>query len=130
VSTVAARRPSQHGRNWSNASDQSAVSQNSQNSTPTPIAELDAGRDGDRFFQRAMFGMGRIMSRRRNEPVVLTGGPMRQQERPVNPGLGHILEAGESHLHLDAGVGRPQMTEISLLDQPSSFTAQAGPSYD
>jgi hypothetical protein len=134
VSTVAARRPSQHGRNWSNASDQSAVSQNSQNSTSTPIAELDAGRDGDRrsSLQRALqgFGMGRIMSRRRSDPIVLTGGPTRQQERPVNQGLGHIPEAGESRLHLDAGVGRPQMTEISLLDQPSSFTAQAGPGYD
>jgi hypothetical protein len=70
------------------------------------------------------------MSRRRTDPVVLTGGPTRQQERPVNQGLGHIPEAGESRLHLDAGVGRPQMTEISLLDQPSSFTAQAGPGYD
>ena len=126
--------PSQHGRNWSNASDQSAVSQNSQNSTQTPIAELDAGRDGDRrsSLQRALegFGMGRIISRRRSDPVVLTGGPTRQQERPVNQGLGHIPEAGESRLHLDAGVGRPQMTEISLIDQPSSFTAQAGPGYD
>jgi hypothetical protein len=134
VSTVAARRPSHHGRNWSNASDQSAVSQNSQNSTPTPIAELDAGRDGDRrsSLQRALegFGMGRIMSKRRSDPVVLTGGPTRQQERPVNQGLGHIAEAGESRLHLDAGVGRPQMTEISLLDQQHSFTAQAGPGYD
>jgi len=47
VSPAAARRPSQHRRNWSNASNKSAVSQNSQNSTPTPITELDAGRDGD-----------------------------------------------------------------------------------
>jgi hypothetical protein len=81
VITVAARRPSQHGRNWSNPSNQSAVSQNSQNSAPTPIAELDAGRYGDRRsnLQRTLqgFGMGIIMSRRRSDSVVLTGGPVR-----------------------------------------------------
>jgi hypothetical protein len=137
VSTVgvAGRRPSHHGRNWSNASDQSAVSQSSQNSTSTPIAELEAGRDGDRrsSLQRALhgLGMGRIVSRRRSDPVILTGGPTRQQDLLVNQGLGHILEAGESLLHLDAGVGRPpEMTEISLHDRPSLFTAQAGPGYD
>jgi hypothetical protein len=78
---VARRWPSQHGRNWSNISDQSAVSQDNQSLPPAPIAELDAGRDGDRrsSLQRALqgFGMGRIMSKSRGDPIVLTGGSTR-----------------------------------------------------
>ncbi|KAH6680169.1 hypothetical protein B0J14DRAFT_471485 [Halenospora varia] len=95
------RRPSQHGRNWSNASDQSAVS----NVSSEP-AELDARPEDGRksSLQRALYGlgMGRMMSRRRSDPVVLTGGPTKKAEwtSPISPGLGHIPEAGESQQHV------------------------------
>ncbi len=109
-----ARRPSHHGRNWSDASDQSQVSQISSN----PV-ELDAGKDGDRrsSLQRALqgLGMGRMLSRRRSEPVPLAGGPKPEWTPSPREALGHIPEAGESHIQLESTINNVQFGEISLL---------------
>jgi hypothetical protein len=128
------RRPSQHVRQWSNASDQSQVSQASNSSNP---AELDAGKDGPASPRRSSFtkalyelgvGMTRMVSfRRRSEPPVLTGGPVRAERTEwlgvggVAQGLGHIPEAGESRINLEAegGISNQQMREIALKDSQS-----------
>ncbi|PVH80002.1 hypothetical protein DL98DRAFT_460232 [Cadophora sp. DSE1049] len=117
--TQTGRRPSQHGRNWSDASDISQISQTSS----AALAELDAGRDGDRrsSFTRALqgLGMGRMVSRRRSEPVPLSGGPVRGPDGTPSPreGLFHIPEAGESAVRLEdrGGMSSAQFREISLL---------------
>ena len=134
------RRPSQHHRQWSNASDQSQVSQASNTSNP---AELDAGKDGRAspprsYFTKALHelsaGVTRIVSfRRRSNPPVLTGGPVRT-ERPLEwlgggtlgQGLGHIPEAGESRINLEAegGISNQQMREIALRDQQSPIVKE------
>ncbi|EPE33313.1 hypothetical protein GLAREA_06325 [Glarea lozoyensis ATCC 20868] len=99
-SQVSPRRPSHHGRNWSNASDQSGVSQISD------PAELDGDQDTSRrsSLSRALYGlgMGRMISgRRRSDPNTntLTGGPQKKGEysSPASPALHHIPEAAESH---------------------------------
>lgn len=125
IQTGFPRRPSQHGRHWSDASDISQVSQTSLESA----AELDAGRDGRRRssglsgnlnFARA--ALGRMVSRRRSEPVPvpLSGGPVRSPDLIGSPreGLWHIPEAGESTVRLDPGEGisNAQFREISLLE--------------
>ncbi|KAK0128355.1 hypothetical protein ONS95_000327 [Cadophora gregata] len=129
--TQTGRRPSQHGRNWSDASDISQISQ----ASSAALAELDAGRDGDRrsSFTRALegLGMGRMVSRRRSEPVPLAGGPVRGPEWTPSPreapwqGLFHIPEAGESAVRLEGvrevvalggGMSNAQFREISLLE--------------
>ena len=147
ISASSQRRPSQHARNWSNASDQSAVSQSS-----SQMAELEAGADGGRRsgadddrrsgVQRVMQGisLGRILSRRlsrrQSEPIprsqqppVLTGGPQRADWSPPaamgGGALGHIPEAGESRIGLEmqqvdvgtTGLGNAQLREVSLLEQ-------------
>ncbi|RDL35455.1 uncharacterized protein BP5553_07386 [Venustampulla echinocandica] len=92
------RRPSQHGRNWSNASDQSQVSQVS-----SEAAELEATSEGGSRWgiHRALsgLGMGRMVSRRRSDNVALIGGPNRPT--PASPVLGHIPEASESQHRVD-----------------------------
>ncbi|KAH7419521.1 hypothetical protein BKA64DRAFT_19604 [Cadophora sp. MPI-SDFR-AT-0126] len=118
--TQTGRRPSQHGRNWSDASDISQISQTSS----AALAELDAGRDGDRrsSFTRALqgLGMGRMVSRRRSEPVPLPGGPVGSPDWTPSPreALFHIPEAGESAVRLeDRGeMSSAQFREISLLE--------------
>lgn len=146
ISPSSQRGPSQHGRNWSNASDQSAVSQSS-----SQMAELEAGADGDRRsgVQRVMQGMGlgrmlsRRLSRRQSEPIrrsqqspVLTGGPQRADWSPPavmgGGALGHIPEAGESRVGLDmqqvdlgtTGLSNAQLREISLLEQQQQSAAE------
>jgi hypothetical protein len=139
------RRPS-HSRHWSNASDQSQVSQASNSSNP---AELDAGRDGPKAaprrssgssFTKALHelgvGMTRMVSfRRRSETPVLTGGPVRN-EKPewmtntaytgAGQGLGHIPEAGESRINLEGegGISNAQMREIALKDPQSPIVME------
>ncbi len=129
------RRPSQHGRNWSNASDQSAVSVTS-DGTAT-VVELEAGRDGRKgSLRRALQGMGlgRMVSRRGSEglvklsqPPVLTGGPARREPIPkltggpartmgMGLGLGGIPEAGESRFNIDRGVS-PHPMGLSMAER-------------
>ncbi len=72
--------------------------------------------------------MAKMISRRRSEPVPLSGGPARG---PVDwtpspregGGLFGISEAGESRIQLEGvhGIGDTQFREISLLDQRSTF---------
>jgi hypothetical protein len=121
------RRPSQHGRHWSNASDQSQVSQNSSNP-----AELDSGPDVERrsnftqALQGLRLGMSRMVSRRQSDPITLTGGPVRPQWM-VAPGrqeLGHIPEAGESRLHLEGGISNSQMRDVSLMNPQSPIVKE------
>ncbi|KAH6724444.1 hypothetical protein BKA61DRAFT_30082 [Leptodontidium sp. MPI-SDFR-AT-0119] len=112
ISPQTGRRPSHHGRNWSDASDISQINQISPSSPSA--AELDAGRDGDRrsisSFTRALqgLGMGRMTSssRRRSDPVPLPGGPVRNPDWTPSPreGLFHIPEAGESAVRLEGGI--------------------------
>lgn len=108
-----ARRPSQHARNWSIASDQSFTSQGSDS-----VVELEARPDSDRrsSLQRALQGMGlgRMMNKRKSEPnsrrdsygaPAQTGGPT-SPDLPTAQGagramLGHIPEAGESRIGVD-----------------------------
>lgn len=95
------------------------------------VAELDAGKDGDRLssLQRALqgFGMGKLSTRRRSSqtnpsPTTLSGGPTSRHPEwgpGPNPGavaLGHIPEAGESKLRVHEG-GDTEMREISLMEQ-------------
>ncbi|KAE8443162.1 hypothetical protein EG329_002331 [Mollisiaceae sp. DMI_Dod_QoI] len=133
------RRPS-HGRNYSNSSDQSQVSQSSS------VVELEAGKDGSRKSSLQTDGEGdrksglqRFMSRmirRKSDPVVLTGGPTRGgKDWPPSPreggtnggGLWHIAEAGESKLAVDLQQNQDPRTpmtpfqDISLMDQPPGF---------
>lgn len=120
------RRPSHHERNWSNASNQSEVSQGS-----SSVAELDAGTDGGRrsSLQRALqgFGMGRLSVRRKSSqtnpsPITLTGGPTSRHPEwgpgpnPGAVGLGHIPEAGESLVRVHEA-GDTEMREIPLMEQ-------------
>jgi len=119
------QRPS-HGRNWSDASDQSEVSQGS-----SSLAELDAGPDGDRrsSLQRALqgFGMGRLSIRRKSSttpsPTTLPGRPASRtpdwgpKASPGASGLGHIPEAGESRVTVDD----TEMREISLGQQQAFY---------
>lgn len=124
IPTQDAQRPS-HGRQWSNASEQSAQSHE--------MVELEAGADGDRrlSFQRAVQGMGRLVSRRRSEslnsPALMEGQPQEHtrsdwtvspvyqspgvgQRAPLGHSLGFISEAGESRVavqgHADAAYTR------------------------
>ncbi|KAG4438365.1 hypothetical protein IFR05_006127, partial [Cadophora sp. M221] len=126
ISPQTGRRPSQHGRNFSDASDISQLS------SPSSAAELDAGGDGDRRSSISSFlqgiGMGRMVStstsRRRSragsDPVPLSGGPVRSPDWTPSPreGLFHIPEAGESAVRLEGGGGisNAQFREISLLE--------------
>jgi len=89
-----ARRPSAHGRNWSNVSDQSGVSQ----ASSSALVELDAWtlgeeRAGGRLgsasgtIKRALQGLGSMVGRRKSEPqqqqqqhTPLTGGPLRSPQ--------------------------------------------------
>ncbi|KAG9230347.1 hypothetical protein BJ875DRAFT_158735 [Amylocarpus encephaloides] len=110
------RRPSAHGRNWSNASDQSGVSQMSD------PAELDAAPEDRRgSLSRTLYGLGlgRMVSgsrhqshscRSRNNSVTLTGGPTKRQvdANSPSPGLGHIPEAGESRVNVDSPKSQPK----------------------
>jgi hypothetical protein len=136
------RRPSQHHRQWSNASDQSQVSQASNTSNP---AELDAGKDGRpasprrSSFTKALHelsaGVTRIVSfRRRSNAPVLTGGPVRA-ERPLEwlggggtfgQALGFIPEAGESKVNIEAegGISNQQMRELALMDRQSPIVKE------
>jgi hypothetical protein len=112
ISSQSAERTSQHARPWSNASDQSQVSKGSS-------AELDTMRDADirstftRALQGLRVGMSRMIRRRRDHPVTLTGDPIRVDF--YGQGLGHIPEAEESRIDLEAGGGNmdSKMREIS-----------------
>jgi hypothetical protein len=137
------RRPSAHGRQWSDASDQSGISQAS--SVPS---ELDAGSDvaspvsgvvPQSKMQRALhgLGMGRLLSTRRKhssetarsrassdpkqQQVVLTGRPARSDWN-MSPvvGLGHIAEAGESRLELEQVAQTPGLTNAQLREMTLS----------
>jgi hypothetical protein len=70
-----------------------------------------------------------MVSRRRSDPITLTGGPVRGGAEwmvaPGGPALGHIPEAGESRLHLEGGISNTQMREIALMD-PQSPIVQEG----
>ncbi|KAH7342509.1 hypothetical protein BKA65DRAFT_293028 [Rhexocercosporidium sp. MPI-PUGE-AT-0058] len=114
ISPQIGRRPSHHGRNWSDASD---ISQISHASSPT-VAELEATeRDGESSrrsssgFSRVLqgLGMGRSGStRRRSDPVPLPGGPVRTPDWTTpspREGLGFIPEAGESAVRLEVERG-------------------------
>jgi hypothetical protein len=114
------RRPSLHGRNWSNASEESEVSAASSG----PV-ELDAGAEPARksSIQGALqrLGMGRLGSRKRSaDTPVLTGGPtsnIPDWTSPTSPRLGHIPEAGESHHQVDsAGLGMGGLTGVQLRE--------------
>jgi hypothetical protein len=59
--------------------------------------------------------MGRIMSRRRSDPVVPIDGPSRTSNFR-NQGLGHIPEAGESRTEIHLVATNQQIAEVSLLD--------------
>ncbi|TVY84862.1 hypothetical protein LSUE1_G001312 [Lachnellula suecica] len=117
------RRPSQHARNWSNASEESEVSAAS--SGPAELA-ADPQRKGS-ILQRLG---SRIASRKSSisksasEPV-LTGGPT---SNPLSPRLGHIPEAAESHQRVDmtalsgtrlrqAGLSNAQLREMTMFEQ-------------
>ncbi|KAF4633432.1 hypothetical protein G7Y89_g4684 [Cudoniella acicularis] len=100
-----ARRPSQHGRNWSTASDESGVALSAASSRP---AELDADPEEERksSLRGALqqLGMGRIVSRRRS----------------TSPRLGHIPEAGESCHQVDtAGMS---LTDTQLKDPEAGLS--------
>ncbi|CAG8953284.1 hypothetical protein HYFRA_00003491 [Hymenoscyphus fraxineus] len=144
--SIFTRRPSTHGRNWSNSSDQSNVSQMSD---PVELeASLDDGRRSS--LSRALYGLGmggmsRIVSRK------LSGGSgssssatvQRAQSKrtpawqtPASPtALGHIAEASESQYHVDdiqsapmrqqglsgsqlreAGMSNSQLREMTLFE--------------
>ncbi|KAB8300051.1 hypothetical protein EYC80_000289 [Monilinia laxa] len=70
------RRPSQHGRNWSDASDVSA-------SSSSPLVELDAGDDGELKFSLGkawkVLGLGswkgKVSSNRKPEDLSFKGSP-------------------------------------------------------
>lgn len=72
--------------------------------------------------------MSRMVTRRRSDPITLTGGPVRGgPEWIVAPGgqrLGYIPEAGESGLHLEGGISNAQMREIPLMDPQSSVVKE------
>jgi len=126
------RRPSTHGRQWSQSSDVSAASSN--------MIELDASPDGDQrsSIQRALQGLGMRLSmsrrkssapvpnvRRTSEPVILTGGPGRPEWAGTPAVLGHIAEAGESRLDLQElgnGTLSPGMRE-QLLQEAARIEA-------
>ncbi|KAF8859609.1 hypothetical protein BDZ45DRAFT_353474 [Acephala macrosclerotiorum] len=117
------QRPPDCGRNWSNESDQSQVSEVSSAATE-PGAENGERSSLLRF-------MSRLVGRRRTidySPVVLTGGPVRTDWLPSTMGgLGLIPEAGESMLEIgeshDIPDVRPQalLQDISLMDQEPGF---------
>ncbi|KAF4627423.1 hypothetical protein G7Y89_g10728 [Cudoniella acicularis] len=128
-SSIPTRRLSQHGRNWSNASDQSGVSNVSSEHAP---AELDSQPEEGRrsSLQRALYGlgMGRMVSRRRSDPIALSGGPAKRADwnSPASPGLGHIPEAGESQHHVPqyhspADVGGFGITKVQESPQQGGF---------
>lgn len=88
------RRPSD-GSNRIDASDQDEGSINS-------IAELDGNQGGQKSsFQRALQGLGfrRIISRRKSDPIALTGGPVRPDYISPRPHkLGLDLTLPSDHL--------------------------------
>jgi hypothetical protein len=80
----------------------------------------------------------RSFSRRKSDPPVLSGGPVRTDWKGTGNtvgGLGHIAEAGESRIAVDNSDGiritNSELREISLLDQPVQYKKEDGnPEYD
>jgi hypothetical protein len=76
-----------------------------------------------------------VSFRRRSDPPVLTGGPVRN-EKPdwmantaytgAGQALGHIPEAGESRIHLEVegGISNAQMRELTLKDPQSPIVKE------
>ncbi|TVY40624.1 hypothetical protein LSUB1_G002439 [Lachnellula subtilissima] len=133
------RRPSAHGRNWSNASEGSEVSAVSSGAIELEGEQPSRKSSIHSAWQR--FGIGRLGSKKTsttsNAPV-LTGGPTSNKQNwnsPMSPGLGHIPEAGESRhqvntgaLHVgmeglsgtqlrEAGLSNSQLREMTMSEQ-------------
>lgn len=135
------RRPSAHGRNWSNASGESDVS-----AVSDPPAELYAGTAPKRrpSIQETLsrfpgLGLGSMIKRKLSisqpePPPPLAGGPQpprSDRPSPMSPPLGGIQEAKESHDHLPAtrmqeltgsqlkaaGLSNSQLREMTLAGQ-------------
>jgi hypothetical protein len=130
VSSIPTRRPSQHNRNWSDASDFSAVSQGSD------PAEL-SGDERRSSLQRNMNRLRRSFSRKKSEPQpTLQGGPARVDwigTSNAGGGLGHIAEAGESRVTIDdsGGATNAGLREIPLQPEPVQYEKGIGnPEYD
>ncbi|QSZ30719.1 hypothetical protein DSL72_000277 [Monilinia vaccinii-corymbosi] len=96
------RRPSQHGRNWSDASDVSA-------SSSVPLVELDAGDDGELKFSPGkawrVLGLGswtgNVSTRRKAEDLSLKNPPSGTLtlERELKPVLSNVPEEAGSFIH-------------------------------
>ncbi|KAI9646563.1 hypothetical protein NHQ30_004558 [Ciborinia camelliae] len=98
------RRPSQHGRNWSDASDVSA-------SSSSPLVELDAGYDGQLKFSLGkawkVLGLGswkgKVSTRRKGENVSLKDSPSTTLDRDLKTMLSNVPEEAGSFIHSGEG---------------------------
>jgi hypothetical protein len=78
--------------------------------------------------------MGRMISRRRSAPFVLTGGPTnRPPEWTPSPGggLDHILEVSEIQIpSASSGLSNAQLREMSLLEHQNVHGKRGEQEYD
>ncbi|KAM0154310.1 hypothetical protein ACHAQE_000814 [Botrytis cinerea] len=119
------RRPSQHGRNWSNASDVSA-------SSSSPLVELDAGDDGELKFSLGkawkVLGLGswkgKVSTKRKPENLSLGGSPTTTLDRDLKTVLSNVPEEAGSFMNATEAEQEVDDDEIRVQRPRSSDTGR------
>ncbi|KAF7919860.1 uncharacterized protein EAE98_009094 [Botrytis deweyae] len=119
------RRPSQHGRNWSNASDVSA-------SSSSPLVELDAGDDGELKFSLGkawkVLGLGswkgKVSANRKPENLSLKDSPTTTLDRDLKTVLSNVPEEAGSFMNATEAEQEVDDDEIRAQRPRSSDTGR------
>ncbi|CAD6439822.1 3a4d98ff-1986-4f8b-a5db-052ce4667ebf [Sclerotinia trifoliorum] len=120
------RRPSQHGRNWSNASDVSA-------SSSSPLVELEAGDDGEQKFSLVkawkVLGIGgnwkgKVSTKRKHENLSLKDSPTSTLDRDLKTVLSNVPEEAGSFINATEAEADGDGDEIRVQRPKSSDTGR------
>lgn len=118
------RRPSQHGRNWSNASDVSA-------SSSSPLVELEAGDDGEQKVSLVkawkVLGIvgnwkGKVSMKRKHDNLSLKDSPTSTLDRDLKTVLSNVPEEAGSFMNATEAEG--DNDEIRVQRPKSSDTGR------